>query len=445
MTLRRKFALAFAAVAAIAIAAVVVISYDGIASLIKDDTEQTYRSLTEATINRVRSGTLTPGDFNELTNSRQVASQTLGPDGSVVARDPDRTPLPVTGADRELAAHHAAGNHVGQSFTLAGEEYRSMTVSLGAGRGAVQIAQRAAETRLLLRDLAQLMMIVGAVVFVLAGLAGALVAGRITRRLERLTGAAELVSASGRLDIPVPARGRDEVARLGTAFDSMLSRLAGAREDQRRLVQDAGHELRTPLTSLRTNVAVLRRFEQLPPEQRLRLIDDLASETGELSSLVEELVELAGHERIEEAAGPVDLAGLAREVAARLSRRTGREILVDAPAEIVVTGRARALARALSNLIDNAVKFDSAARGPIELVVRENRVRVRDRGPGLAPEDTNRVFDRFYRATQARAMPGSGLGLAIVREVAISHGGTVFAGNRAGGGAEIGFTLGEIR
>jgi two-component system, OmpR family, sensor histidine kinase MprB len=74
-------------------------------------------------------------------------------------------------------------------------------------------------------------------------------------------------------------------------------------------------------------------------------------------------------------------------------------------------------------------------------VVTGDRVTVLDRGPGIAPGDASRIFDRFYRATSARSLPGSGLGLAIVREVATGHGGTVFAENRPGGGAAIGFTL----
>jgi two-component system sensor histidine kinase MprB len=92
----------------------------------------------------------------------------------------------------------------------------------------------------------------------------------------------------------------------------------------------------------------------------------------------------------------------------------------------------------LTNLVDNAIKF---SEGPVEVVLRPNGVRVLDRGPGVAPEDRARIFDRFHRATSARSLPGSGLGLAIVHEVATTHGGSVFARARTGGGAEIGFTL----
>ena len=147
-------------------------------------------------------------------------------------------------------------------------------------------------------------------------------------------------------------------------------------------------------------------------------------------------MEFSSERRVDEEFGPVDLPELADRVATRARRRSGRDVLVDA--EGVVTGRVRGLERALTNLVDNAVKF---SEGPVEVVLRPNGFRVLDRGPGVAPEDTARIFDRFHRATSARSLPGSGLGLAIVHEVATTHGGTVFARPRPGGGAEIGFKL----
>ncbi|MEO6084523.1 MAG: HAMP domain-containing sensor histidine kinase [Umezawaea sp.] len=312
-----------------------------------------------------------------------------------------------------------------------------VTVSLGDGRGSVQLARLISRTEAAVTSLAWRTAGAAVVVLLLAVLAGWLVARRLTRGLERLTGVAEEVASSGRLDVAVPREGTDEVARLGAAFDSVLVRLASAREDQRRLVQDANHELRTPLTSLRTNVSVLKRMDELSPESRGQLVEDLDGETRELAHLVAELMEFSSERRVDEEYGAVDLHGLAERVATRARRRTSREVLVDA--EGVVTGRARGLERALANLVDNALKF--APDGPVELVLRPTGFRVLDRGPGVAPEDTARIFDRFHRATTARSLPGSGLGLAIVHEVATTHGGAVFARSRPGGGAEIGFTL----
>jgi two-component system sensor histidine kinase MprB len=112
-----------------------------------------------------------------------------------------------------------------------------------------------------------------------------------------------------------------------------------------------------------------------------------------------------------------------------------------------VNGRPAALQRALSNLVENAAKFDREGTSPIEIEVTRDggsvRVEVLDRGPGIAEEDLARVFDRFYRAPAARSLPGSGLGLSIVREVATTHGGEPFARRREGGGSAIGFTVAE--
>jgi two-component system sensor histidine kinase MprB len=101
-----------------------------------------------------------------------------------------------------------------------------------------------------------------------------------------------------------------------------------------------------------------------------------------------------------------------------------------------------ALDRAVTNLLENAIKFDPDPEHPVELYADGARIEVRDRGPGVAAADAPHVFDRFYRATAARSLPGSGLGLAIVQDVAQLHGGTAYATDRPEGGAVIGFTLG---
>lgn len=273
-----------------------------------------------------------------------------------------------------------------------------------------------------------------------AGLFGWWLARRITRRLVILTSAAEDVARTRRLGIEVPVTGYDEVGRLGRAFDRMLGRLAQSEEDQRRLVQDAGHELRTPLTSLRTNISLLRRIDELPPATRDELVADLSQEARELTDLVNELVDLAAGQSDNEPPQRVDLADVAEEVAGLARRRNGREVVVHASGSTVTDGRPGMLQRALSNLVENAAKFDRDGTAPIEISVSgftvsgPVRVEVLDRGPGIADADLVRVFDRFYRAADARSLPGSGLGLSIVREVALSHGGAPFAFPREGAG-----------
>src|SRR5205085_1989946 len=153
------------------------------------------------------------------------------------------------------------------------------------GGGALQVAVDIDGSRRVLSDLATEILAVSLVVALVAGVAGWLVARRITRRLVQLTDATEEVAAGGPGEAAVPVGGRDEVGRLSSSFRTMLTRLAEARETQERLVQDAAHELRTPLTSLRTNARVLRRIDDLSPPSRERLVADLEGETLELSQL----------------------------------------------------------------------------------------------------------------------------------------------------------------
>ena len=276
-----------------------------------------------------------------------------------------------------------------------------------------------------------------------AAIVGWLIGRQVTRRLVRLTQAADDVAVTGRLDVEVPVSGSDETGRLGKAFNGMLGALARSRDQQQQLVQDAGHELRTPLTSLRTNVSVLRRMDDLAPEAQQQLVDDLESETKELTALVNELVELATDRRDDEPAQECDLGVLCEQAAARVRRRTGREVTVTSD-HSMVSCRPSAIDRAIVNLIDNAAKFSPAVPSPdgaIEVDVREGRLAVSDRGPGIPTDDLAHIFDRFYRSVASRSLPGSGLGLAIVRDIVESHGGTVFAEPRAGGGTTVGFTL----
>jgi two-component system sensor histidine kinase MprB len=364
-----------------------------------------------------------------------VALQVIGRSGTPVRTSGPELPV----GDAELSVAAGDSELARREVTVDGERYRVWTVPLAGGRGAIQAARSLAETDRLLASLRDRIVLAVVAVAAAAALVGWLIARQVTRRLVRLTATAEEVASTGRLDVPVPVQGADEAGRLGTAFNEMLTALARSKDDQHRLVQDAGHELRTPLTSLRTNIAVLRRYEHLEPAARARLLDDLDGETRELSDLVDELVELATDRREHELDETVALGELAERVAARTRRRTGRTITVLADGSAVVA-RPQALERAVSNLVDNATKFDETG-GPIEVEVDNGRVTVRDRGPGIDPIDLPHLFERFYRALGARSRPGSGLGLSIVEAVVRGQGGSVFATNRAGGGAEIGFTL----
>ncbi len=450
MTLRQKFVVAFAVVAVVVAALVGAFTYTLTAHNLRIEVD---RSLAAAATTLSSPGTLavvTAAAANATTGQPPATRATEGfiqtarviaSDGSVTQIMGVDAGIGVSAADQALAAPGAAaGTRSYEDVTVGDRSFRVLTQALGNDGGAIQVARDLGETSRVLGTLAVTIAVVGLIVLLVAAVAGWLVARQITRRLTGLTEVAERVSSTGHLDVEIPAGGRDEVGRLSASMQSMLAELARSRDDQNRLLQNAGHELRTPLTSLRTNVSVMRRFGELSPTSQRRLLDDVDGETRELTNLVNELVELATDRRDAEQPEPIDLASLAERTAERYRRRSGRTITVDA-APSVVLARPHAVERALSNLLDNAVKFDPDGRDPIEVRVHGTTVEVLDRGPGLEPEDADRIFDRFYRAATARSMSGSGLGLSIVQEVAAEHSGRVSAAARPGGGAVIGFTV----
>jgi two-component system sensor histidine kinase MprB len=456
MSLRSRFALAFALVAAVVAGLVGVLSYRAAEERTFVEVDRSLRATTAALANgqdQVLAPTPTLSASEQLDHQghqghaeagARMVAQAVAPDGTPRHLGGRPVALPVSDPTRALAATGVFGATNTTEVHVGRTSYRELTTALGGGRGALQVAVDVDQAHRVLTGLAREVAAVSLAVLLAAAGAGWLLARRITRRLVRLAGVAEEISGHGGIEREVPVEGRDEVARLSSSLNTMLGRLAGAREAQDRLVQDAAHELRTPLTSLRTNASVLRRFAELSPQARERLVDDVQGETRELSELVDELVELALSRRDDEAEGPVRLAMVAEHAAERLRRRTGRRVLVDADDSVVV-GRRQALGRAVSNLLENAAKFDTEGREPTEVRIEGGTITVSDRGPGIGPGDAARVFDRFYRADNARGLPGSGLGLAIVRDTAEAHGGTVFARRRPGGGASVGFTVGSAR
>lgn len=351
----------------------------------------------------------------------------------VVIDVPGSTPLEVTDEDLRIAAQ---GGVLVRTVTIDGTPHRVRTESMRAG--AVMVARDLSETRDVLDGLRRRLIGLTIGGGLVAALFGLVIARRAIRPVEQLTDAAEHVAATEDLSTPIPVDRTDELGRLATAFNSMLRALGASRDEQRRLVDDAGHELRTPLTSLRTNLEVLEHSDRLSADDRRRLLADVGAELEELSSLVDELVALS-RGATDEPISDVRLCDPVGDAVERCRRRTGRRIDVDAD-DIVVRGRRAQLDRAVTNLLANAVKF-SPGDAPIEVSVHAGRVAVRDHGSGIPLAEHARVFERFYRAESNRSTPGSGLGLAIVHQVASAHAGSVFVEAAPGGGAVVGFTL----
>jgi two-component system sensor histidine kinase MprB len=291
--------------------------------------------------------------------------------------------------------------------------------------------------------------VVGGIGVLLAALAGVAVARAGLRPVDRLTAAAERVAATGELR-PIPVDGSDELARLTHSFNEMLQALAASQEQQRRLVADAGHELRTPLTSMRTNLELLASASRpgapsLPDVERAEILEDVQAQVAELSTLVGDLVELARDDPPQVVHETLELTEVVERALERARRRAGDVEFVPNLVPWTLVGDSTALERAVLNLLDNAAKW-SPPGGRVRVQMRplddwSVLLEVADSGPGIAAEDLPRVFDRFYRADTSRTMPGSGLGLAIVRQVAVRHGGAVWAERAPEGGALLAMRL----
>jgi two-component system, OmpR family, sensor histidine kinase MprB len=350
-------------------------------------------------------------------------------DGAVRRLPGETVELPVS--ERTLRVAAGTEDSFFEDAHVADTHLRMLTVPVGAGV-AVQIARPLTEVDDVLARL-RLILLVGSLGgVVLAGGLGLLVARTALGPVRRLTEATETIAETRDLGERVPATGKDELARLGRSFNTMLGALDDSLRAQRQLVADASHELRTPLTSLRTNVEVLARGG-LPEDERRRALRDAQVQIEELSVLVADVVELAREGEQAPVLEDVRLDVLVAEEVRRAERRGVPVTFAAALDEVVVRGDADRLHRAVANILDNAVKW-SPPGAVVEVHVGPQGVTVRDHGPGIAPEALPFVFDRFYRAPAARGTPGSGLGLAIVRRVAELHGGTVTAEAADGGG-----------
>lgn len=341
-----------------------------------------------------------------------------------------------------------AGEPVLSTIDIEDERYRMIVGRVGPnGQAQLQVATNIEGMESGLARFRLQVIIASAFGIAVAGLLGWFVAQRLSAPIASVSAAAREMAEGTELPSPIEVQRSDEVGELARSFNAMLSALELSREQQHRLVADASHELRTPLTSLRLKIDLLDANPNLGTAQRQELLASSASEVEQLGDLVTELVDLATDPTgIDEPAVLTDLGTLAEDVAVRQSRRTGRSVTVHLEGASRGDGeqlmlRPRMVTRAISNLVDNGVKYSPDA-SPIRVVVDGGRVQVEDAGPGIAPEDLDYVFDRFFRSATARTRPGNGIGLAIVRTVAEAHGGTVWAMNADDGdGAIVGFSV----
>ncbi len=328
-----------------------------------------------------------------------------------------------------------------------GPDWRVLTVPVVRGERMVAVIQVARSTQEIVTALGQLVTLMAVAVpltLVLAISGGLFLAGRALGPIDRVTRAADQMSAedlSRRIEIP-PSH--DEVGRLAATFDRMLDRLEAAFQRQRQFTADASHELRTPLTVLAGQMDVLLGQDRTGQEYR----DGLASmrrTASRMSQLLSDLLILA---RADAGEAPLvrealDLSVLASEVAATLlplAQTRQLDLRCEVGSGPIVEGDQTRLTQLLLNLVDNGLNYTPPG-GVVEISVgREDGygvLRVADSGAGIAPEHLPHLFERFYRADKARsrAEGGTGLGLAISRWIAEVHGGTIGVESTPGQGA----------
>jgi two-component system, OmpR family, sensor histidine kinase MprB len=438
MTFRLRLAIAsavaVAATVAIASAVVYVVMRDHLRATVDQQLQQQVAQVDQDKLRHAFQGPFSVQP--ERPSVTALYMQIVRDDGRHLLANGEHFGVPVE--KRTVAVAAQQGHAFFTDGEVAGKQTRIYTVAAGQtidGHGlALQFVRPLSDVNRTLDRLRLILLLIVAGGIAAGAAAGALVSRAALVPVRRLTLAAEHIARTGDPSERVADTGRaDELGRLGTAFNTMLCALEDSLETQRRFVADASHELRTPLTSLQTNIEVLKEQERLAPGQRAKLFADLEREAHEMRDLITALLELARGDAAQERV-PVQLDEL---VESAVERARGRFPNVRFEAHMQPTeveGIPERLDRAVWNLLENAGKWTTPG-STVEVDVAGGEVRVRDHGPGIAAEDREHVFDRFYRAASARALPGSGLGLAIVHDVAAAHGGTVTAEDAPGGGA----------
>ena len=366
--------------------------------------------------------------------SGPVTDASPAPSDTVVNGEAPPPGVPPDGAD-------ATGAVVGVDGVVAGAlEQMSRTVDAPTGRLTVTAAAPVDQVARSVDALRQKLVIgLPALIALVAAVAWVLV-GRALRPVDAIRAEVdEITGSTMHRRVPEPPTS-DEVGRLARTMNAMLGRLETSATRQRQFVSDASHELRSPVAAIRTGLEVARRRSDRA--NWTAVADAALAEEARLEALLDDLLLLAAQDENGATAlhpTPVNLTALTTAEAER-PRRLPVEVIhwPDDAQALVVTGDASQLARAVSNLVDNAARY-ATSRVQITLSTFDGTVRVvvDDDGPGISPRDRERVFERFTRLDDSRARHkgGSGLGLAVVRSIVTRHHGQIRIDDSPLGGA----------
>jgi two-component system, OmpR family, sensor histidine kinase MprB len=368
--------------------------------------------------------------------------QVVQPDGTAFASGGGAAQLPVDSRVVQIARQGR-----GSFFTttrVSGVHLEVLTVGDPYDHHAIQVALPLTAVDSVLHGLLISYIAVVAGGVLLAILLAALISRSALAPIQRFLHRTE--SVTSHLDRPrrLEEMGPSELRRLAMSFNHTLDALERSIEAQRQLVADASHELRTPIAALRSNVQIFLEAERLPLEERESLQQSILAELDDLTQIVADVVELARGPQPSRHREALELDTIVRGAVERAQRRAPQLRFQLELEPTVIDGTPDQVGRAVENVIDNARKW-SPGDGEIEVRLRHGELAVRDHGPGFKEQDIAHVFDRFYRAEDARRLPGSGLGLAIVKQAAESHGGRAGAENAPGGGALVSVSFGPAR
>jgi two-component system, OmpR family, sensor kinase len=328
----------------------------------------------------------------------------------------------------------------GEVQTPAGEaRYIAVPVVEGPRpRGTFVVANFPAGERDEVDEAVLIVALVGAGVLILGTAAAFLAAGRVLAPLSDLRDAARSVSGA-EMRRRIKVEGSGEIAELGRAFNRMLDRLESAFAGQREFLRDAGHELRTPIAVVRGHLELLSEGRLEDPGDRRETLALVTGELDRMSRFVDDLMLLAKHDQPEFLElETIELSELCDEMLAKARGLGDRDWRLDRTVRRSIVADRQRVTQAVMNLVENAVTHtepgDEIAIGS-DVSGPEALIWVRDSGPGIAPADQRRVFDRFARGRHSRKRrEGSGLGLAIVKAIAEAHGGRVELDTRLGAG-----------
>tara|TARA_Y100000758_G_scaffold297408_1_gene257313 strand:+ start:243 stop:1376 length:1134 start_codon:yes stop_codon:yes gene_type:complete len=318
----------------------------------------------------------------------------------------------------------------------------SSSTTLDSAGGGLQVFEEAVNRRAL-RQLRIYSVVALAVLFFASLAIGWYVAGLVVHPIGRITAVARRIQGtdlSRRISLGGPP---DEFRELADTFDDMLDRLDAAFEMQRHFIQEASHELRNPLAVLRTNLDVVMHDPRSEPEDFRAAGEVALRATSRMSSLVDDLLLYAHHERPDVHRAPIDLASVVAETVADFAaaaESAGVELRAEVAERLQVVGDPVALRRGLANLLSNSIRVSDPESSVLVTAGHDDEkvwISVRDEGPGIDPDDVDDVFQRFWRGDlpSAREHGRSGLGLAIVRQIAEGHGGQATVRSTVGVGS----------